>query len=490
MPLLVGLGTLLYSLLLATHTGAVAGGSDSSGYMNHARLLAQGNLHVPERQIPGLPSDKAPDYLYIPLGFRPSHDAGMMVPTYPSGLALALAAMQTLTGWDHAGDFTVILHAIAGLFAVYLLGRTCGLGQRLSALAAALVGLSPVYLFMSLQAMSDVPSLVWTTLSIVAALKAGGDRKWALAAGAAVSVDVLLRPANAIVFIPLAIILAPSRQRWLPFILGGVPGALFFMAHSRAAYGSLLTTGYGDSSGQFYLGYVPGTLLHYAHWIPLAVSPLCILFLFLPFAGSVERRRRVLLLAWFGVYACFYCAYKCTHEAWWYLRFLLPATPALVVGSLLVARQALLRAFGSKHTAFVATAAVLAAAALADVALWTNKLHALEVGREEKRYGHLALWLKANVPSNAVCASMQTSGALLYYTPFTFVRWDVLTPATAEKVREAAAAAGEPIYAALFPFEIETQGIFREHFPGAWNKVGEVEGISIFRLDPPSAAKP
>ena len=35
------------------------------------------------------------------------------------------------------------------------------------------------------------------------------------------------------------------------FALGGLPGAVFFGAHSLAAYGSLATTGYGDTSTAF-----------------------------------------------------------------------------------------------------------------------------------------------------------------------------------------------------------------------------------------------
>ena len=90
----------LYCLLLVRYVGAVAGGSDSSGYMNHARLLASGRLHMPARTIPGLPQASAPEYLYVPLGFRPARDGDGLVPTYPSGFALFVLAMRPLAGWS------------------------------------------------------------------------------------------------------------------------------------------------------------------------------------------------------------------------------------------------------------------------------------------------------------------------------------------------------------------------------------------------------
>jgi hypothetical protein len=87
--LLVAAALALYCILLVEDIGAVAGGSDSSGYLNHARLLSQGRVHLPERAIPGLPPASAPSYLYVPLGFRPARDGDGLVPTYPSGLAPA-----------------------------------------------------------------------------------------------------------------------------------------------------------------------------------------------------------------------------------------------------------------------------------------------------------------------------------------------------------------------------------------------------------------
>jgi hypothetical protein len=59
----------LYGLMLARYSAAYAGGADSSGYMNNARLLDHGSLITPMRQVPGLSPDTVSAFAYVPLGF-------------------------------------------------------------------------------------------------------------------------------------------------------------------------------------------------------------------------------------------------------------------------------------------------------------------------------------------------------------------------------------------------------------------------------------
>src|SRR5580658_5800288 len=136
-----GIGLLalaLYAALLSRHVGAVAGGSDSSGYMNHARLLASGSVHVQPRTIAGLPQSAAAPFLYVPLGFKPAWNGDGIVPTYPAGFALLVLAVRPLTGWRHAGDAVMIVHSLAGLLATFALGRVLGLGRLWASLGAAI----------------------------------------------------------------------------------------------------------------------------------------------------------------------------------------------------------------------------------------------------------------------------------------------------------------------------------------------------------------
>jgi hypothetical protein len=486
-----GIGLLalaLYAALLSRHVGAVAGGSDSSGYMNHARLLASGSVHVQPRTIAGLPQSAAAPFLYVPLGFKPAWNGDGIVPTYPAGFALLVLAVRPLTGWRHAGDAVMIVHSLAGLLATFALGRVLGLGRLWASLGAAIVALSPLYVFYSLQAMSDVPSLVWTTLAVLAALRSREKAPWALAAGAAVAMDVLIRPTSVLAFIPVAVALGASPRRWLLLAAGGLPGAAFFLAENASAYGSLLTTGYGDTSRAFAAGYVPGTLLHYARWLPLLLTPLVALNFALPWASSVPRRTRWLLGAWMLAYAAFFSTYKCTHETWWYLRFLLPAVPAMAVGSLLVLRAVLSRvpARAARGESALGFAAVLVLAAALSLKL-NGPLHPLYVGNEELRYPKLADWMQRNVPKDAVCLSMQATGALFYYTDLTFVRWDFIDKASVGKVESAIQNSGRPLYAVLFPFEYDDSHLPESAMPGRWSEVGDVDGVKVMRrnLDAP-----
>ncbi len=474
----------LYTLLLARHVGAVAGGSDSSGYMNHAKMLASERLHVQPRTVPGLDPAAAPPFLYVPLGFKPAWNGDGIVPTYPTGFPLFVVAASTLAGWRHAGDLAIVLNALLGVLATYGLCRALGLGRGASTLGTAIVALSPLYVFMSLQAMSDVPSLAWTSLAVLAALRSRSRASWALAAGAATAVDVLLRPTNVLAFIPVAIALGTSPRRWVLLALGGLPGAVFFGAHSLAAYGSLATTGYGDNSQAFLARYVPGTLLHYLVWLPVLFTPLSLLFAGLPWVRGLETRSKWLLGAWVGAYGAFYSTYECTHQTWWYLRFLLPAAPALVAGGLLVARPLFERAPRWADPGRSVGAATLAALlVLASSFEGNRRLYTLTIGSDELRYPQLAQWMDAHVPAGAVCLAMQASGSLFYYTHYTFLRWDVLDARLEDRVEKAARASGRPLYAVLFPFEITEGGAFARKLRGRWQQVGKVQDVTIWRRD-------
>jgi hypothetical protein len=472
----------LFALLIAVNVGAVAGGSDTSGYMHLARLLVNGHLHVPARTISGLSPSSAPPSLYTPLGFMPSFDGNGMVPTYPMGLPLLIALFLPIAGWNHAGDLTMILHSLAGLIVIYSLSRVFGLPRTWSILGTALVATSPLYIFMSLQAMSDVPSLVWTTAAILAALKCRERLPYALAAGGAMAVDVLLRPTNILALVPIGVALGVAPRRWILFILGGLPGAIFHAGHAIAAYGHLWDTGYGNNFKYFFAAsYVPETLLHYAHWVPILLTPIAAMSLGLPFDKGIESRARWLIGSWIGVFVVFYSAYRCTHETWWYLRYLLPAVPAIVIASLLVCRSLTFRfaqRIGPRHFKF---AVAIAIAFIAFNSYWWNRnLHDLDIGRGERKYGTVAEWMIKNLPSNSVCICTQMSGAIFYFTSFTFIRYESVNPANAQVIEAAIRTAKRPLYAVLFPYEMTDWNALEGVMPGKWRQIGNVDDVTIW----------
>jgi hypothetical protein len=84
---------------------------------------------------------------------------------------------------------------------------------------------------------------------------------------------------------------------------------------------------------------------------------------------------------------------------------------------------------------------------------------------------------------------MQTSGALFYYTKFTVFRWDTISSSEFERIVAACAAAGRPVYALLYSFEISEQGAFRKHLTGHWTKIASVHDTTVWRYDFPGAAQ-
>lgn len=154
------------------------------------------------------------------------------------------------------------------------------------------------------------------------------------------------------------------------------------------------------------------------------------------------------------MFPAFYLFYSYTHDDWWWLA---PAAFAVLLHG----------------------------------TLWSRHLHAFSIGRNERVYPETAFWLQEHLPANAVVAAMQTSGALFYYTKFPVIRWNSIAPADFQRIAAACTAAGRPVYAALFPFEIDESqwAAFSRHLPGRWTQVGAVRQVSIWRCDSPSAAR-
>ncbi|HZZ18339.1 MAG TPA: hypothetical protein VFE25_03165, partial [Opitutaceae bacterium] len=275
--------------------------------------------------------------------------------------------------------------------------------------------------------------------------------------------------------------LGVSPKRWVYLALGGLPGAAVFLAHASAAYGSPFITGYGNAAENFSSALIPGTLLHYARWLPALFTPFAVLVFGTPFLSGDGRRGGLLLASWVAIFTLFYSFYEYTHETWWYLRFLLPAAPALVVGSALVLRALLGRSRLGRDLAASPVAFAVALGLVAGNSIWwSSSLGAMRGGAEEERYWSITSWMRVNLPSDAVCLAMQASGSIYFYTSFPILRWDMMDPASAAKVRVAADAANRPLYAALFPFEIDRIQEIEKALHGTWKPIETIGDITVF----------
>jgi len=483
------LGFLCYAIFLARFMGACAGGADQSGYMNNARLLAEGRTSVAMRFIPAQIPGGVPLFTHVPLGFNPNEDHLTMNPIYPPGLPLMIMGVAQVTGWDTAPGLVMGLHALAGLLLVFVLGRTAGLGTGVAWLGVVLLAASPLFVLLSLQTMSDLPAMVWVTAAILSAYKSRKGTWLAFAAGVALSISVLVRPTNSLALLPAAIALGLSWRRWAAFLAGSLPGAIFQGAYNLEAYGRVLTTGYGDVHTLFGSHYAPATVALYFVWLPVVLTPLVLLILGLPLVGRSGANGKIAWLAvWALIFPIFYLFYCYTHNEWWGLRFALPAFPALIVGALLVGSWLLCRLRLRFQAWWLAPAAL---AVIVHGTLWSRALHAFSVGRSEQVYPATAAWLRDHVPANAVVAAMQTSGSLFYYTKYPVIRWDAIAPDDFHRIAAACTAAHLPVYATLFPFELEDARWteIERRLPGHWTQIGSVRHVSLWRYDPPTVAQ-
>jgi hypothetical protein len=479
----IALGALLlaYGAILLALVGAVPGGSDTSGYFNEARLFARLRIHADLRILPGVPPEKAPPYLYVPLGFKPAADGSpRMVPTYPPGLPLLLVPAARLAGWRHAGDLLLVLHSLAGIALTFALGRMCGLPAPWSLLGAAVMAASPLYLYTSLWALSDVPGTAWATAAVVAAWRSRERPGWLPVSGACIAVAFLVRPSNFLIIVPVVLAIGLSPGRLAVVALAALPGVAAWLAVNRAAYGGYFQSGYGAIGNEFHSGLVSATLGYCVRWLPVLLSP--IIAASPGILGLLRARPRVaaVLAAWAAVYIGFYLPYRWTQENWWFLRFLLPAAPALIVAGLIVLQLYIERLRARFRGGWVRVLpAILLFAAVGAEASQIVPLGAWAIGRGERKYGRVADWLGANVPRNSAIIATQFSGALFYYTDLTLLRADQMDPPTAASIRAAARSEGIPLYAVLFPFELDTL----KNLPGPWALVGSVDDVTIWRCD-------
>ncbi len=340
---------ILGGLVYFTRTQTVVYGYDPLGYLYAGQHLAQGGgLSFPDA------NNALAGSFFAPFAFNIAHpsDTNLYL-NYPPGFPLLLAFAQKLTGVANAPYFVTPLAGLAGILTTYWLGkRLFGAGAGL--IAAALLGLSPLYFTFATDLWSDVPATACLLIAMalyVAAVSSGGRHGARKAAGAGLLLGyaVLIRYSAAIFVLPLALYgvmvaretgVAKRRQLCFLATFGIVLlGVLFF---NRTYYGGFLATAYSPQAGwypwpAFSLAYALGpspvggrslaaackTLLRD---LPL-VLPLSILGLL-----TMKRSSAVLLGGTVAVVVALYACYAFAPTGI-NARFLLPAVPMLCLAA-------------------------------------------------------------------------------------------------------------------------------------------------------------
>lgn len=482
----------LYAALLARHTVVVAGGSDSSGYLNSARLFAAGALVTPLRVPADFPPRTRDEITHFcPQGFFPDRrQPEILTPTYPNGLPLHYALAGKLLGWTAGPWLVVVGSAVAAVGLTFLLGRELGLSLGLAATGALIFGTFPVFLFTSIQPLSDTPATAWTLAALLAAARSRTAKLpgwgWAAAAGGAFAIAVLVRPTSLLIAPALLLLIGFDGRRLVAFVGGGLPGAAWLAYYNHTLYGHPLASGYGQIFGAFGWEYGAPTALHFARWLALLL-PAAVLVL--PFGVLVRGGLRglpfvALLLAFAAVFIC-YLYYEVSHEVWWCLRFILPVVPCLILTALLGV-ESLARRWPARPLR-TAAAVVLGAWAVGNSWHWSRELAVFMVPRYEQAYADGVAIARPHLPANAIVLSLAFSGTLHFYSDLPILRWDQLQPEHFSRYATIARRLGRPIFALLFTSEQDDA--FRR-CPGPWRKVAEVSNVGLWQLDPPPAPAP
>jgi hypothetical protein len=432
----------------------VAAGADAWGYVSQADLWLSGSLRLEQPLMREL-SARIPPALMAPLAYTASPERMDLVPAVGPGLPM-LMALAALAGGREAVFYIVPLTAGIAIGAAYVIGRQLA-SRWAGAATAVLLAASPAFLFqLTSSPMSDIPVMAWWGVALAALIRgpfrarAGAIERdppcaltqprtltsaAAVVGGAAAGLALLTRPNLLPLAAGLGVVLAwralaarvwhgPDVRRVLGYAAGVVPAALVVAALNTYWHGSPLSSGYGAAASLFSWSNVGPNLARYPVWLVESQTPLILLAFAAPF---VLRRRQasVALLAFaVAVLAC-YIAYA-PFDAWWYLRFLLPAYPPLLA----LAAGSMIGLAGRLPVGARLLAALLAVGLVAYHGVEYARARATFYSDGEYKYAIAGRYVAEHLPPRAMVFAMQHSGSVRYYSGHPTLRWDT-TPVEA-----------------------------------------------------------
>jgi hypothetical protein len=420
------------ALVLATTIGIIAiwqsswtaSGADAYAYVTQADSWLAGSLEVPVPIADEVPWPR-PLSTFVPFGYAAVAHQSAIASAVGPGLPLLMALMKSIGG--HAALFLVVpITAVLLIWCTFALGRHLG-SPGLGLGAAWLTATSPALLTMIKEPMSDVPAAAFWALATWKALDATRLGTWL--AGIAAAMAILIRPN----LVPLAAVIgmwmlwrpghatAAERVRHIAiFAVCVVPACLAIAWINQTLFGSPLASGYGATEDLFSMGNLWINVRRYGEWLVQTQTLLFPLGLLALIVRPATRVLATIAIVTFALYA-FYIPF----DAWWFLRLLLPAWPALSVGAaaLVIAAS---RFAGARSQAVAAVAVIVLGVYTAIVA---NQLRVFPEGEGERRYATVAQLVQhMTEPSSVILASIH-AGPLRYYAGRDTMRFDLLDEA-------------------------------------------------------------
>lgn len=464
----------LLGVFLGVHYGSfAAAGSDSYGYVSQARLWLSG---IPRVEQPWVQNFSWPnrEWVFSPLGYRPFSPDGTIVPIYPAGLPLLMAAFLGVLGENGPFYVAPVLGALM-VWLTYLLGREATGSRTVAVLASVLLLASPVFLTHLMVPMSDVPAAAGWTLVAVLVLK-----QRTLEAGIAAGLTLLIRPNLVLLGLFPAFAWQRRSDALVRYALGVAPGVVAIMVINTALYGGPLTTGYGSLFELYALSSVPLNVRNYSVWIVQTQTPLILLALVPLFVRGALREThgdvspRACLAAIVGLTCLSYLFYA-TFDHWFYLRFLLPAYPTIFV---LLAAAIRWIALALPVEARVPAAALVCAVMIPFGVNVGRDTGIFRVAAFEGRHVRAAHEIASRTPADAVVLSVQHSGSVRYYANRITLRYDWLQEGALDAAIRDLAAKGRRAYLVVDDWEEKE---FRDRFsPG--NRAGRLDWAPIARV--------
>jgi Dolichyl-phosphate-mannose-protein mannosyltransferase len=480
------------AILAGFHWGAfIAGGSDSYCYLNQAELLARGAVHDYEplsedATWPGNPWSFAPAG-HIPMGAP----APALVPICPAGYPLLMAGARRLAGRNAMFWITPLMGGIA-VYLAFLLGRRLA-GSAAGLLTATLTLSSPTFLFQLFQPMNDVTAAaLWCAALVSATDDERRDRTRAGLSGLLTAAAITVRPN----LLPLAVVIGLGLSLVLPgrtlsqrltivavFGLAALPGAAIVMGIQNAMYGSPFRSGYGDLNTIFSAAHVLPNLQRYSQWLIEAQTPVIAAAVASPWllTGPRTRRYAVWLLAFAAVTFACYLPYV-VFDAWWYTRFLLPATLPLLALTAAVAVTLIRRLPGPARAIVYGVLTTALVAFSIRTAIPRDVFRIRDLEWRFRSAGERV----AALPSNAALITLHHSGSVRFYAGRSTLGWADIDKGRLDEAIAFLRRHGRKPY---LMFEAWEEPQFRERFAGErlgaldWPAFVEVDGVRLYDPD-------
>ena len=472
-------GVTVACIVVAVHFRILsAGGADAYGYVSQAHLWASGQLIVRDPLAPLTPVLKD---AVVPLGYERAREPGWLAPIYSPGLPMLMALALRVIG--PSGIYLVVpLLAGVTVWLTYALARRTA-DDRTAMMASALLAFSPMFLFQSLEPMSDVPVTACWIAAWVFAASAGALAP--LGAGLAVSAAVLTRPN----LVPLSIVVAAAvalygdsgqrLRRVVLFAAAMLPGCLLVAWLNNRLHGSPLRSGYGPLEALYAWDRFWPNLVRYTKWLVQLHTPAILIGLAAPFVVRVKGA--ALMIAFTIALLCAYLFYF-VFDSWPFTRFLLPALPLLFILGSSVALWLIGRAPVAYRGALVFLICLL-------LPCWyliqAHSLGAFAIQRAEHRYDAVGQAVGESLEPQAIVFTLLESGSVRLYGNRPTLRWDLIEPADFSAVIATVRAHGYVPYLLLEEWE-EAQ--FRERFART-SEFGRLDWPPVMRYDGASTTR-